>query len=253
MVRTYRRRRTGLRKSASLRKRRYVRRARRVSRPMSRAIVRAIKPEVKSVVTVLGFGVGGNPATTFATAFPNTWNSVDCSPGQGVAMNQRVGNEYTSIGYKFDVYFDCLDRDVDWAFLCFRWKQVEGPDAATWPNPLSGSGATQGQMVNPFFAPPKNQWFQTLKYINARTYIANTGISGAESQSYRRRIKFFLKPKMRVRTVDAQTVYPGSMSSGTSSNQTSFKNRIYFMFITNNILGADCRIWGNYVHYFTDS
>lgn len=251
MARTYRRHQGRRRGSRSLRRRRLRVRSRRTGRSLRSRVTRSIRPEVKFTRQSFAFDpTTGEPVTVFSDSYPNSiWGTVDISPGQGVTRQTRVGDRYKRIGYSIDLYFDCLDENVDCCFCMFKWKQTGNPDTIAWPSPIAGSSLTQGNLINPWFPPQKNQWFKTLMWKTWRN--VNPAANGA-SNIRRKHIKKFFRMNDVISTVDAATSYPTNMSDATATGQTSYRGRIYWVCMTNNVVDPDNRLFGVQTMYFTD-
>lgn len=235
------------------RPKRSYRKARKVRPPLRLSM----KPEIKA--TQVYFPMDGTtyePTTTFNTVYPSSGNFnnlVGTTPGQGTARNQRIGDAFTRIGYNVDLYVDCLDNNIDCRFVLFEWLEKDSPDVAIWPNPL-----TPGQGWNPWFPAKSNVHAKVLYQKAWRTKIEYSGLgttTASQQNVHRMHIKKFVKQRRFVSLIDQPGTggYPATISATTSTVANSYKNRIYWCVLSNNIADADMRIFGYCAQYFIDS
>lgn len=172
MVRTYRRRRTGLRSSGTLRRRRFARRvragpsARRFGRSRGRfvrASRRTNRRELKQLSATFGINAtNGFPTTGFNWLYPNdlatggvsptstnwvgTSNQSPCGiwyPSQGTGSDQRIGNNICVKGLMLNLNFFTGTSGIRYRFVLFKWKAPTSPDllSANWFQPCGiGNG-----------------------------------------------------------------------------------------------------------------
>lgn len=233
---------------------RSTRTKRRVRTPYRRrtTMLRRPKPEVKCVQVYYPLAPATlDFATTFTTTYPQerTWNSnTGTFPSQGTDYNNRIGNKIQRIGYQLDLFFQCADVNVDCRFVVFKWRSPENPDVVTWPDPTTSSGGVDGSTMNTWFAAKSNAWMTVLYQKSWRfgNRASQTGVTP------RYHVKKFFKFNEMVSATD-NLGQPANMTSSTISSQTTYKDRIYFCVITNNLAGSDIAMCGYVRHYFLDA
>lgn len=220
--------------------------------------VAGIMPEKKVKQFIVPYGTNNTVSTVFTSTYPATlFSTIDLFPSaEGTTSEQFIGNSIRLHSYHIDLSMYCTDNSTQYCFLVFRWKQNEFPDAATWPNPLLGSGGSDGAGVNPFLGrPTKNDFFDTLYYRQGSFKTQPTYGTLESGNVLPVRIKKTIDLKQRVIFDEAfhNTYITNSIQSATRASYPSANGRIYWCIITDNFVNTDIGIIGNVRLTYTDS
>lgn len=231
------------------------------SSALASSSVLSSRPERKQTFRLFPFAAGTyNFATSFVGQYPTTnWASVDMFPTQGTGDSQFIGSQIAAKSLRIDLIHQVTDQTIECRFVCFRWKSAVSPDNTnTWNNPISGTLSTTGEGWNPWFQAQSDDYVQVLyqkAYRLSAQSVPNTQPSGGTVPGYvlvpaRKRIRKTIPLRHIIRPYSDVV---GGMTSTTTTQNTSYKNRVYWCIITNNVIGSDNLIAGNVKFTYTDA